>query len=283
MKIEALGIIGAGQMGSGIAQVSAAAGIDVIIYDLNASSVERMVSSIELNLDRLVAKDKISWQDRDGTLARIVGTTDLAPLAGADFIIEAATEDVRIKQSILQDVGQIRKAECIIASNTSSVSITKLAATLKDAPNFIGMHFFNPVPAMGLVEIIRGIRTSDHAVAVTIEFAKTIGKTPILVNNSPGFVVNRVLVPMINEAIFLLQEGVASKEAIDAAMTMGANHPLGPLKLADLIGLDTCLAIMTVLHRDFGDSKYRPAKLLQEMVDAGQLGRKTSQGFYTYQ
>jgi len=282
MDIQTIGIIGAGQMGSGIAQICAAAGINIVMCDINAAAVQRGMDTISANLDRLIKKDKLTEADKQAALARVQGTTDLGALAQANFIIEAATENLELKQNILKDIDGLARPDAIIATNTSSISITKLATKVSRPHQFVGMHFFNPVPVMALVEVIRGIQTSDETYATTDALARRIGKTPIAVKNSPGFVVNRILVPMINEAVFTLQEGLAKAEEIDSGMQLGANHPIGPLALADLIGLDTCLAVMEVLYREFHDPKYRPAQLLREMVDAGYLGRKTKKGFYTY-
>jgi 3-hydroxybutyryl-CoA dehydrogenase len=282
MTIQTIGIIGAGQMGSGIAQVCVLAGLNVIMRDINDAAVQRGTASIASLLERAVEKGKLTAADKDAALARIAGTTDIAQLANADFIIEAATENLELKQRILKEVDGVAKPGTIIATNTSSISITKLAASMSRPRQFVGMHFFNPVPVMALVEVIRAIQTDEATVTATTELAKKVGKSPISIKNSPGFAVNRILVPMINEAVFVLQEGVASAEEIDAGMKLGANHPIGPLALADLIGLDTCLAVMEVFYRDFNDPKYRPAPLLKEMVDAGYLGRKTKQGFYKY-
>ncbi|OWW21547.1 3-hydroxybutyryl-CoA dehydrogenase [Noviherbaspirillum denitrificans] len=282
MEIKTVGIIGAGQMGSGIAQVCAVAGLNVILNDVNEAAIARGIAGIASNLERMVAKQKLSADDRDAALARIRGAVQVEELAPAGFLIEAATENLEIKQKILQGVERIASRDSIIATNTSSVSITKLAKSLEHADRFIGMHFFNPVPVMGLVEVISGVQTGEQALAETLALAKRLDKTPIAVKNAPGFVVNRILVPMINEAIFVLQEGLASAEDIDNGMKQGTNQPIGPLALADLIGLDTVLSIMEVFYRDFGDTKYRPAQLLKEMVDAGRLGRKTKRGFYQY-
>ncbi|HEX7635239.1 MAG TPA: 3-hydroxybutyryl-CoA dehydrogenase [Noviherbaspirillum sp.] len=282
MDIQTIGIIGAGQMGSGIAQICAAKGLKVVMRDVNDAAVQRGIVSITANLDRMLAKSKISDAEKQATLAAIKGTTDLNELVQTNFLIEAATENIELKLSILKEIDTLARPDTIIATNTSSISITRLACKISHPNRFVGMHFFNPVPVMALVEVIRGIQTDDETYAATDALARRIGKTPIAVKNSPGFVVNRILVPMINEAVFVLQEGLARAEEIDAGMQAGANHPIGPLALADLIGLDTCLAIMEVLYREFNDPKYRPAPLLREMVDAGYLGRKTKKGFYAY-
>lgn len=282
MIINSVGIVGAGQMGSGIAQVCAAAGLDVVLHDIGEVVVQRGISAISVNLERMVSKAKISTSDSTAILSRVRGAVEVNELHACDFLIEAATENLRVKQSILKSLDAIARPDSIIASNTSSVSITKLAASLASPDRFVGMHFFNPVPAMELVEVIRGIQTSDTVFAATRTLAERIGKTSIGARNSPGFVVNRILVPMINEAVFVLQERLASAEEIDAGMKLGANHPMGPLALADLIGLDTLLAVMEVFYLDFNDPKYRPAQMLREMVDAGYLGRKTKRGFFCY-
>lgn len=282
MEIKTVGVVGAGLMGSGIAQVCAAAGLEVILHDVYASAIERALTGIEGSLGKLVAKEKMTAADAAATRGRISGAAGIDALAACDFVIEAATENVDIKQEILGKLERVAKESAVIATNTSSVSITKLAASLSTPERLVGMHFFNPVPVMALVEVIRGIQTSDATFEATMALATRIGKTTVRAKNSPGFIVNRILVPMINEAIFAFQEGLSSAEDIDAAMKLGANHPIGPLALADLIGLDTVLAIMEVFYRDFGDSKYRPAPLLKEMVDAGYLGRKSKQGFYAY-
>lgn len=281
MDIQTIGIIGAGQMGSGIAQVCAAAGLRVLMRDISDAAVQRGIGAISSNLDRLIKKDKIKEEEKQKILGAIQGTTGLSDLAQADFIIEAAAENIETKFSILKEIDALARADTIIATNTSSISITRLATKVSRPHQFVGMHFFNPAPVMALVEVIRGIQTSDETCAATDVLAKRIGKTPIVVKNSPGFVVNRILVPMINEAVFILQEGLAKTEEIDTGMQLGANHPIGPLALADLIGLDTCLAVMEVLYREFNDPKYRPAPL-REMVDAGYLGRKAKKGFYVY-
>lgn len=282
MEIKIVGIIGAGQMGSGIAQVCAAVGIDVILNDLNEAAIARAIDGIASNLERQVTRNNLSAAEKDAVLGRIRGAALIEDLAAAEFIIEAATETWETKRKILEIVERVVGIDSIIATNTSSVSITKLAQSLDRAERFIGMHFFNPVPVMGLVEVIRGVHTGEPAFEKTMALAKRLNKSAIAVRNSPGFVVNRILVPMINEAVFVLEEGLASAEDIDNGMKLGTNQPIGPLALADLIGLDTVLSIMEVFYRDFNDSKYRPAKLLREMVDAGHLGRKSKKGFYQY-
>ncbi len=282
MAIDTVGIIGSGLMGTGIAQVCAASGLKVIVRDIDQAALTRSTQSIADSLTKLVARQKLTEDVKTAALAAITTTTDGARLAGADFIIEAATENLALKQKILKEIEGIAKPSAIIATNTSSVSITKLAATLATPGRFVGMHFFNPVPVMSLVEIIRAIQTDDATYAATDALARKLGKTPISVKNAPGFVVNRILCPMINEAIFVLQEGLATPEEIDAGMKLGANHPIGPLALADLVGLDTLLAVLNVFYADFRDPKYRAAPLLIEMVDAGYLGRKSGRGFYKY-
>ncbi|MBR0693472.1 3-hydroxybutyryl-CoA dehydrogenase [Bradyrhizobium lablabi] len=280
--VDTVGIIGAGTMGNGIAQVCAAAGLGVIMIDISDAAVQRGLKTVGASLDRLVNKDKMTAADREATLARITATTDRAKLASCDLVIEAATENEDLKIKILKELGATLKPHALVATNTSSISITKLAAATDRPDRFIGMHFFNPVPVMALLELIRGLQTSDDTVARAEAFAKRVGKVAITAKNSPGFAVNRILCPMINEAIFALQEGIASAEEIDAGMKLGCNHPIGPLALADLIGLDTMLSVMEVFYTGFNDPKYRPAPLLKEMVDAGHLGRKSGQGFYSY-
>ena len=282
MAVATVGIIGSGLMGSGIAQVSAAAGLKVIVRDIDEAALKRGVGAIESSLARLVSREKMTEAAKTAALGAITTTTDIGKLAAADFVIEAATENLGLKQKILKEIEGVVPPTCIVATNTSSVSVPKLAATLAQPGRFIGMHFFNPVPVMQLVEIIRAIQTTDQTFAATDALAKQLGKTPIGVKNAPGFVVNRILCPMINEAIFAYQEGLASAEEIDAGMKLGANHPIGPLALADLVGLDTLLAVMNVFYEDFKDPKYRPATLLKEMVDAGYLGRKSGRGFFQY-
>ncbi len=282
MNYETIGLVGAGQMGTGIAQVCAAAGLTVVLIDIDESALKLGRERLLAGYDSLVSKQKMTAGDVAEAMARVEMTSHLPALGACDVVIEAATENVRIKCQILRELDAIAKPGAIIATNTSSVSITQLAATLADPSRFVGMHFFNPVPAMALVEVIRGMQTSDATFETTVALAERLGKSAIQVKNTPGFVVNRILVPMINEAVFALQEGLASADEIDAGMRLGARHPMGPLALADLIGLDTVLAIMEVIQREMGDTKYRPASLLKEMVDAGYLGRKAKRGFYSY-
>ena len=282
MKIQSVGVIGAGTMGNGIAQVCAAAGLQVVMLDINQAAVDRGLEQIGKSLDRLVKKGSLTSEAKVSCLNLIKGSTAYQDLNGLDLVIEAATENQAIKEKILKHVDEIVSKDTIIATNTSSLSITKLAALDSHPERFIGMHFFNPPALMALVEVIRGLQTSDQTHLAIIEMARYIGKEPITVKNSPGFVVNRILLPMINEAFFVLSEGLASPEDIDAGMKLGCNQPIGPLALADLIGLDTCLAVMEVYFENFSDSKYRPCPLLREMVAAGYLGRKTGRGVYTY-
>ena len=282
MQIERVGVIGAGTMGNGIAQASAVAGIDVVMVDVAQQAVDRGVATIASSLERLQKKDKITADARTAALARVRASTDYAGLADCRLVIEAATENLDLKLRILKQADGLVSSGTILATNTSSISITSLAAVVRAPERFLGIHFFNPVPMMALVELVRGLQTSDDTVAAAQAFAKRLGKTPIVVKNSPGFVVNRILCPMINEAIFALQESLASAEDIDNGMRLGCNHPIGPLALADMIGLDVLLAVMNVFYADFNDPKYRPAPLLKEMVAAGYLGRKTKRGFYRY-
>lgn len=280
--IETVGIIGAGTMGNGIAQISAAAGLPVVMVDISDAAVSRGVATISGSLDRLVKKEKMTAADRDAVLARITATTDNSKLSSCDLVIEAATENEQLKIKILKDLCANLQPRALVATNTSSISVTRLAAATDRPDRFIGMHFFNPVPVMQLLELIRGLQTSDDTHAKALAFAQRVGKVAVTAKNSPGFAVNRILCPMINEAVFALQEGIASAEEIDAGMKLGCNHPIGPLALADMIGLDTMLSVMEVFYTGFNDPKYRPAPLLKEMVDAGHLGRKTGRGFYEY-
>ncbi|AKZ27772.1 3-hydroxybutyryl-CoA dehydrogenase [Ralstonia pseudosolanacearum] len=282
MAIQTVGIVGAGTMGNGIAQACAVAGLDVVMVDISEAAVQKGLATVAGSLDRLIKKEKLTEADKAAALARIHGATAYGDLKRADIVIEAATENLDLKIKILGQLEAVAAPHAIIASNTSSISITKLAAVLQDASRFIGMHFFNPVPMMALVEIIRGLQTGDATHAAVEALAQRLGKTPITVKNSPGFVANRILCPMINEAFCALGEGLATPEEIDEGMKLGCNHPIGPLALADMIGLDTMLAVMEVLHTEFGDPKYRPAMLLREMVAAGYLGRKSGRGVYDY-
>jgi 3-hydroxybutyryl-CoA dehydrogenase len=281
-SIQTVGIVGAGTMGNGIAQACATKGINVVMVDIADAAVQKGLATISGSLDRLIKKEKISEADKAAALALVKGSTSYDDLKGCQLVIEAATENPEIKNKILKQLDELLPAETVIASNTSSISITELAAQTKRADKFIGMHVFNPVPMMALVELIRGIQTSDATHDAVKALAEHLGKSPITVKNAPGFVVNRILVPMINEAFFVLAEGLATPEDIDAGMKLGCNHPIGPLALADMIGLDVCLAVMEVYLEQFGDSKYRPCYLLKEMVAAGHLGRKTGRGVYDY-
>jgi len=279
---EKIGVVGAGTMGNGIAQACAVSALDVVMVDVSSDAVARGIATVTGSLDRLQKKEKIAVADKEAALKRITGTTRYDDLAACDLVIEAATENEELKVRILKQVDGLARPDMIIATNTSSISTTRLAATTSRPGKFLGMHFFNPVPMMSLVEVIRGHLTEDSTVDAVAGFAKALGKTPIVVRNSPGFVVNRILCPMLNEAILALQEGLASAEDIDNGMKLGCSHPIGPLALCDMVGLDVLLAVMEVFYRDFNDPKYRPALLLKEMVAAGRLGRKAGRGFYTY-
>ncbi|MGB6101853.1 MAG: 3-hydroxybutyryl-CoA dehydrogenase [Comamonas sp.] len=282
MTISTVGIIGAGTMGNGIAQACAVSGIAVVMVDVSDAAVQKGIATVTGSLDRLIKKDKITEADKAAALARIKGSTNYDDLKAAQLVIEAATENHELKNKILKQVDALIAPEVILATNTSSISITQLAAVTGRADRFVGMHFFNPVPMMALVEIIRGLQTSDATHEAVKALAERLGKTPITVKNAPGFVVNRILVPMINEAFFVLAEGLATPEDIDAGMKLGCNQPIGPLALADMVGLDVCLAVMEVYLKEFGDSKYRACPLLKEYVAAGRLGRKTGRGVYSY-
>jgi 3-hydroxybutyryl-CoA dehydrogenase len=282
MNIQTIGVIGAGTMGNGIAQACAASGLDVVMVDIDAAAVQRGMAAVSASFDRLVKKDKLTAEAKAAAMARIQGSTDHAALQPAQLVIEAATENEGLKRKILAQLDALLPAETLVATNTSSISITKLAAATQRPERFIGMHFFNPVPMMALVEVIRGLQTSDATHDAVFAMAQRLGKTPITVKNAPGFVVNRILIPMINEAFFVLAEGLASAEDIDAGMKLGTNQPIGPLALADMIGLDVCLAVMNVYVEEYADSKYRPCPLLKEMVAAGWLGRKSGRGVYRY-
>jgi 3-hydroxybutyryl-CoA dehydrogenase len=282
-RLRRIGIIGAGQMGGGIAHVCSLAGIDVVVTDINEEALQRGRQAIERNLGRQVARGTIREEDKAAALARIHMGLDYALFADCDMVIEAATEKEEIKREIFKKLTPHLKPDALIATNTSSISITRLASATDRPGKFIGMHFMNPVPAMSLVELIRGIATDEQTFAATRELALKLGKTPVAAEDFPAFIVNRILLPMINEAVYTLYEGVGSVEAIDTAMKLGANHPMGPLELADFIGLDTCLSVMQVLYEGLADSKYRPCPLLVKYVEAGWLGRKASRGFYDYQ
>ncbi len=282
MMIKKIGVIGAGQMGNGIAHVCALSGFDVVMTDLRQEALDAAMRTIGGNLDRQVVRQKISERDKLDTMARIEPSLKLEALAGCDLVIEAATEDEQVKRKILQQICPILRKDALIATNTSSISVTRLAAATDRPERFMGMHFMNPVPVMALVELIRGIATEESTFREVRELVVKLGKTPANAEDFPAFIVNRILLPMINEAIYTLYEGVGSVESIDTAMRLGANHPMGPLQLADFIGLDTCLSVMQVLYEGLADSKYRPCPLLVKYVEAGWLGRKTNRGFYDY-
>jgi 3-hydroxybutyryl-CoA dehydrogenase len=282
MIIKSVGVIGAGTMGNGIAQVCAAAGLKITMQDIAEEQLQAGLETITSSLDRMIKKEKITESDKQATLANIETATSINALAEVDIVIEAATENEALKLSIFEQLDQTCKADAILASNTSSISLTRIAGATQRAEQVIGMHFMNPVPIMALIEVIRALQTSDAVYQRVHEFSETIGKIPVEANDSPGFVANRILIPMINEAIYALSEGIATAEGIDEIMKLGMAHPMGPLALADLIGLDTCLSVIKVLHQGFGDSKYRPCPLLQQMVDAGYLGRKSGRGFFRY-
>lgn len=280
--IKTIGVIGGGTMGNGIAHVAARSGFRVLLHDIEQRSLDHAVQTIDRNLDREVAKSRITPEDKSAAVSRIVPVTKNSAMSEADFVIEAVIENLETKANVFAAMDGITRPDVILASNTSSISITKIGSRTKRPDKIIGMHFMNPVPVMPLVEIVRGLATSDETCQATKQLAEALGKTPVEVNDFPGFVSNRVLMPMINEAIYCVMEGVGTAEAVDSVMKLGMNHPMGPLALADLIGLDVCLDIMEVLHTGFGDSKYRPCPLLRKMADAGHLGRKTGQGFYRY-
>ena len=282
MQISNIGIVGAGTMGSGISQVAALTGYDIVMQDVSDEATSRGLGTIDKSLQRLVDREKITADAKDAAIRKIRTTTDLSDLADCDLVIEAATENMDLKLGLFEEIDKVSRPETIIASNTSSLSLTKLASVSNRPDKVIGMHFFNPVPMMALVEIIRALQTSDDTFTRVDELTRELGKTPVSVKDSPGFVVNRMLVPMINEAVFILYEGIASADEIDAAMKLGAGHPMGPLALADMIGIDVCLYVMNILLEEFGDSKFRPSPLLKQMVDAGYLGRKSGKGFFDY-
>ena len=283
MEIRKVGVVGAGTMGNGIAQAFASAGYEVVMRDIKQEFVDRGMATIKKSLERLASRNKITGEAKDATLGRIKGTVPLDPMADCDLVVEAALEQVDLKVKLFGEIDDIVKKDAILATNTSSISVTKIAAATQRPSQVVGMHFFNPVPVMQLVEVVRGMQSADQTVQTVVEVSKQIGKTPRVVKDSYGFVVNRLLIPMINEGINCLYEGLAGPEDIDDTMKLGANHPIGPLALADLIGLDVILHVMETLYQGFEDSKYRPSPLLKQMVDAGYLGRKTGRGFYKYE
>ena len=280
--VKTVGVVGGGTMGNGIAQTFATGGFDVELVDVSAAFVERALATIGRNLDRVAKKQSWPAEQAPAILERIRGGVNLEAAGGCQLVVEAVSEDFALKKQVFETLDRVAPADAVLATNTSSISITEIAAVTRRPDRVIGMHFMNPVPVMSLIEIIRGLATSDATYALTEDLTKRLGKTPVEVNDYPGFVINRILMPMINEAAFALMEGVASREAIDTVMKLGANHPMGPLALADMVGLDVCLSIMEVLHEGLGDSKYRPCPLLRKMVRAGYLGRKSGRGFYEY-